>query len=111
MGKRFDCGVDDCFLAVMKDVYQEAKSCVEAGYIGSDYFQCYSYVRQKGNQSLVLFAIYVNDIQSCMAERTEGPSSLGRESSRIGWKNEDESLMLKMLSCFMQITLLYVGYG
>ena len=31
-----------------------------------------------------------------MAERIEGLSSLGRESRKLGWENEDETLMLKM---------------
>ena len=50
-----------------------------------------------GNLSPVLFAIYLNDLQEYMAERSEGLPSLGREARGLGWKREDESLMLKML--------------
>ena len=37
-----------------------------------------------GNLSLVLFAIYLNDLQEYMAERSEGLPSLGREASGLG---------------------------
>ena len=47
------------------------------------------------NLSPVLFAIYLNELQEYMAERSEGLSSLGREARGLGWEREDESLMLK----------------
>ena len=53
--------------------------------------------------SPVLFAIYLNDLQEYMAERSEGFSSLGREVRGLGWEREDKSLMLK------KIMLLYAG--
>ena len=45
--------------------------------------------------SPVLFAIYLNDLQEYMAERSEGLPSLGCEAKGLGWEREDESLMLK----------------
>ena len=77
-------------------MYRKAKSCVKTGNVCSDYFYCYSGVRQGGNLSPVLFAIYLNDLQEYMAERSEGLPSLGREARGLGWEKEDESLMLKM---------------
>ena len=49
-----------------------------------------------GGGSPVLSAIYLNDLQEYMAERSEGITSLGREARGLGWESEDESLMLKM---------------
>ena len=94
--KLLDSGVDGRILTVIKDMYRKAKSCVKTGNVCSDYFCCYSGVRQGENLSPVLFAIYLNDLQEYMAERSEGLPSLGREARGLGWKREDESLMLKM---------------
>ena len=94
--KLLDSGVYGCILTVIKDMYQKVKSCVKVGDNCSDYFQCYSGVRQGENLSPMLFAIYFNDLQTFMEERIEGLSSLGRESRKLGWENEDETLMLKM---------------
>ena len=94
--KLLDSGVDGRILTVIKDMYRKAKSCVKTGNVCSDYFYCYSGVRQGENLSPVLFAIYLNDLQEYMAERSEGLPSLRREARGLGWEREDESLMLKM---------------
>ena len=93
--KLLDSDVDGGILTVIKDMYRKAKSCVKTGNVCSDYFYCYSGVRQAENLSPVLFAIYLNDLQVYMAERSEGLPSLGREARGFGWEREDESLMLK----------------
>ena len=77
-------------------MYRKAKSCVKTGNVCSDHFYCDSGVGQGENLSPVLFAIYLNDLQEYMAERSEGLPSLGREARGLGWEREDESLMLKM---------------
>jgi len=43
-------------------------------------FYCYSGIRQVENLSPLLFAIYLNDLQEYIAERSEGLPSLGREA-------------------------------
>ena len=77
-------------------MYRKAKSCVKTGNVCSDYFYCYSGVRQGEVLSRVLFAMYLNHLQEYMAERSEGLPSLVREARGLGWEREDESLMLKM---------------
>ena len=67
--KLLDSGVDGRILTIIKDMYRKAKSCVKTGNVCSDYFYCYSGVRQAENLSPVLFAIYLNDLQEYMAER------------------------------------------
>ena len=96
-----DARVKGRILTVIKDMYQKVKSCVKVGDNCSDYFQCYSSVRQGENLSPMLFAIYFNDLQTFMEERIEGLSSLGRESRKLGWENEDETLMLKMFILYL----------
>ena len=95
--KLLDSGVDGRILTVIKDMYRKAKSCVKTGNVCSYHFYCYSGVRQGENLSPVLFAIYLNDLQEYMAERSEGLSSLGREARGLGWEREGESLMLKKI--------------
>ena len=87
--------VDGRILTVIKDMYRKAKSCVKTGNVCSDYFLLLFRRSPGENLSPVLFAIYVNDLQEYMAERSEGLPSLGREARGLGWEREDESLMLK----------------
>ena len=94
--KLLDSGVDGRILTVIKNMYRKANSCVKTENVCSDYFCCYSGVGQGEHLSPVLFAIYLNDLQEYMAERSEGLPSLGREARELGWEREDESLMLKM---------------
>ena len=58
-------------------MYQKAKSCVKVGDRYSDFFQRSSGVRQGENMSSILFAIYLNNVQSYIAERMEGLPSQG----------------------------------
>ena len=82
--KLLDSVVDGRILTIIKDMYRKAKSCVKTENVCSDYFYCYSGVRQGGNLSPVLFAIYLNDLQEYLAERSEGLPSLGREARGLG---------------------------
>ena len=69
-------------------MYRKAKSCVKTGNVCSDHFYCDSGVGQGENLSPVLFAIYLNDLQEYMAERSEGLPSLGREARGLGWEGK-----------------------
>jgi hypothetical protein len=77
-------------------MYGRAKSCVKVDEECSDYFQCGSGVRQGENLSPLLFAIYLNDLQSYLSERCEGLTTLSGKARELGWNNVDENLMLKM---------------
>ena len=57
-------------------MYQSAKSCVRSNGQLSEFFRCTAGVRQGENLSPVLFAIYLNDFQSFLAERTDGLTDL-----------------------------------
>lgn len=52
-----------CF-NIIKNMYQNIKSCVTKGGINSDFFACELGVRQGENLSPFLFAIFMNDLES-----------------------------------------------
>ena len=80
-------------------MYRKAKSCVKTGNVCSDYFYCYSGVRQEENLSPVLCAMYLNDMQEYIAERSEGLPSLGREAKGLGlgWEMYITEVKMSML--------------
>ena len=57
-------GIDGKVLNIIRKMYQNAKSCVGMNDETSDYFPCNVGVRQGENLSPLLFAIYLNDIES-----------------------------------------------
>ena len=69
-------GISGKILSVIQNMYQSAKSCVRSNGQLSEFFRCTAGVRQGENLSPVLFAIYLNDFQSFLAERTDGLTDL-----------------------------------
>ena len=61
--KLLSSDINGKILAVVKDMYGKAKSCVKVGQQCSDYFYCGFGVRQGENLSPLLFAIFLNDLQ------------------------------------------------
>ena len=94
--KLLKAGVKGRILEVIQYMYEKAKSCVKVGDECSEFFQCGSGVRQGENLSPILFAIYLNDLQSYLSEKVEGLTSLSNEAKELGWNNIDEAVMLKM---------------
>ena len=56
-------GVNGKFMRVIKNLYQNVKSCVYQNGTRSDFFQCSMGVRQGENLSPLLFSLFVNDIE------------------------------------------------
>ena len=69
-------GISGKILSVIQNMYQCAKSCVRSNGRLSESFRCTAGVRQGENLSPVLFAIYLNDFQGFLAERTDGLTDL-----------------------------------
>ena len=69
-------GISGKILSVIQNMYQGAKSCVRSNGNLSESFRCTAGVRQGENLSPVLFAIYLNDFQGFLAERTDGLTEL-----------------------------------
>ena len=73
-------------LAVIKNMYEQAKSCVKESDRLSDFFSCNQGVRQGENLSPILFAIYLNDFGDYLSKGTVGLFDLD------GAINDDEEL-------------------
>lgn len=56
--------IDGKFLSIVKNMYDNAKSCVFAHNVRSDYFPCTIGVRQGENLSPLLFSYFVNDLHN-----------------------------------------------
>ena len=56
-------GINSKLMSVIFNLYHHAKYCVRANGKMSDYFICNVGVRQGGNSSPLLFAIYLNDFE------------------------------------------------
>ena len=79
-------------LTVIQNLYNAAKSCVRQAGNCSEYFDCNIGVRQGENLSPLLFAIYLNDLESHLTEKNKGVTY---------WNNEENEVLLKLC------TLLY----
>ena len=74
--KLINQGISGKILTVIQNLYSSAKSCVRANDQLSDFFKCTAGVRQGENLSPILFAIYINDFQSFLAQKSEGLKSM-----------------------------------
>ena len=62
--KLISFGITGKLFNVIKNIYNNIKSCVQVNGQKSDYFSCYTGVRQGENLSPLLFALYLNDLES-----------------------------------------------
>ena len=81
--KLLGIGVKGKIINVIYNLYDSAKSCVRKCNNLSDFFHCNVGVRQGENLSPLLFAIYLNDFESFIAQEYEGLTFLSSEASRL----------------------------
>ena len=81
--KLLGIGVKGKIINVIYNLYDSAKSCVRKCNNLSDFFHCNVGVRQGENLSPLLFAIYLNDFESFVAQEYEGLTFLSSEASRL----------------------------
>ena len=62
--KLISFGITGKLFNVIRNIYNNIKSCVQVNGQKSDYFSCYTGVRQGENLSPLLFALYLNDLES-----------------------------------------------
>jgi sorting nexin-29 len=67
--------IDGYFLKVIHNMYSMAKSCVKNGSVISRFFDCNSGVRQGGNLSPLLFALFLNDLNTYLSTHYAGLTS------------------------------------
>ena len=73
------------------------KSCIKVEQQCSDFFFRRLGVRQGENLSPLLFAIYLNDLNTYIADKSVGLATIGDEvKKKLGWEKEDEDVMFKM---------------
>ena len=65
-------GISGKILRVIQNMYEGAKSCVQINGCLSNFFRCNAGVRQGENLSPILFAIFLNDFKTFIAQRTAG---------------------------------------
>lgn len=76
-------GINGKIIQVIRNMYNNIKSCVTCDGTLSEYFECNVGVRQGENLSPLLFALYVNDLQSYLVERGCTPLTIGDEQTRV----------------------------
>ena len=81
--KLLKLGIKGNVINVIYNLYANAKSCVRKGQDLSEFFSCNVGVRQGENLSPLLFAIYLNDFESYVAQEYDGLTFLNMETSRI----------------------------
>jgi hypothetical protein len=67
--------IDGYFFKVIHNMYSMAKSCVKNGSVISRFFDCNSGVRQGENLSPLLFALFLNDLNTYLSTHYAGLTS------------------------------------
>ena len=75
--KLINLGLSGKILTVIQNIYINAKSCVTCINNKSDYFMSHNGVRQGEKLSPLLFALYVNDLESFFSLRGSSPINVG----------------------------------
>lgn len=70
--KLIDIGIKGKVFNIIKNLYNDAKSCVRYQGQISDYFNCNMGVRQGENLSPLLFSIFLNDLETFLKGKNEG---------------------------------------
>ena len=81
--KLIDVGIEGNVLRVIYNLYVNAKSCVKKGQNLSDFFHCNVGVRQGDNLSPLLFAMYINDLESYLKNHYDGLPFINVEIDRL----------------------------
>jgi hypothetical protein len=85
-------------ITVIYNIYMEAKSCVRSNNVISDVFSCNVGVRQGENLSPLLFAIFLNDLESSL--RRDGVAGLNyiNDETIKHLSNDDVEMQMIRLS-------------
>ena len=81
--KLLDQKVNGKVLKVIKNLYANAKSCVQLNNDISDFFEVNIGVRQGENLSPILFALFLNDLNVFMSNNLTSPESFSKLSANV----------------------------
>ena len=83
-------------LKVIKNLYENAKSCVQLKDDTSNFFNVNIGVRQGENLSPILFALFLNDLNAFMSENLASPTSLVDSAHNCGMNEEEINVFMKL---------------
>jgi len=93
--KLLSYGINGKILTVIHNLYDKAKSCVKHNGSLSELFTCSVGVRQGENLSPLLFAIYLNDLESHLKKKYRGLDFLA-ETVNLLLADDDTELFLRL---------------
>ena len=88
-------GINGNIVAVIYNMYSNAKSCVKQNHKISNFFECNIGVRQGENLSPLLFAIYLNDFEFFLSRGCKGLDMASREINEK-LSNDDVEIFLRI---------------
>ena len=97
-------GINGQFLNVIKNMYSSAKSCVKKDNVLSNFFTCGVGLRQGGNLSPLLFALYLNDFENTLSKVCENFHDVYDKVNNLQNDNNfdcDVLVKLHLLRCFI----------
>ena len=94
--KLLDQKVNGKVLKVIKNLYANAKSCVQLNNDISDFFEVNIGVRQGENLSPILFALFLNDLNVFMSNNLTSPESLVNSAQNCGMPEDDVNVFMKL---------------
>ena len=98
--KLLENGIRGKFLTVIQNMFKEIQSCITVNGNPSGFFSCEKGVRKGENISPLLFAIYLNDLDTYI-------DLYNYKGVEIGIQNENVLIFFKLLLSYMLMILLY----
>ena len=87
--KLIENGINGKIITVIFNLYNKAKSCIKSNNTLSSYFECNTGVRQGENLSPLLFALFINDLESSL--RKDGVQGLNYINTKtIEYLSDDD---------------------
>ena len=102
--KLLDQKINGKILKVIKNVYENAKSCITVNNNVSDFFQVNIGVRQGENLSPVIFALFLNDMNAYMSDYMSGLSSVS-DAARESNLDEDTALLALYMELYETLSM------
>ena len=94
--KLLDQKINGKILKVIKNLYENAKSCITVNNNVSDFFQVNIGVRQGENLSPVIFALFLNDMNAYMSDYMSGLSSVSNAARESNLDDDTVNVFLKL---------------
>ena len=87
--------IDDKFFIIVKNMYDQAKSCIKLNGNCSQFFKANVEVRQGENLSPVLFSIFLKDLTELLQKAYNGLDHIS-DLARQAFENDDLNIYFKM---------------